>query len=251
MIPLPAYVPALRGTEYGRTSLRHLLQMSSGVLFRRAVHGSDDVSRLAAATFRQVGAGGVDAVTPFNERVRPSGTMFSYASAETQVLGLVLRSAVGRPVADYMQEKIWAPIGAEADATWLIDRSGQEVTFCCINAVLRDYARLGLLLAHDGNWRAGKSFPPRGSRTPRGWLRTKHICGQASRRDSSGMAIRCGFSRASADVSRSSAIRGQAIFVDPASRLVMVHTAVRKQAVDPGGREATALCGGIVRELGG
>jgi CubicO group peptidase (beta-lactamase class C family) len=63
-------------------------------------------------------------VRPFNERVSPSGTMFSYASAEAQVLGLVLRSAVGRPVADYFRAKIWAPIGAEADASWLIDRRG-------------------------------------------------------------------------------------------------------------------------------
>ena len=96
---------------------------------------------------------------PYNERVAPSGTRFSYASVETQVLGLVLRSAVGRPVADYLQEKIWEPIGAEADATWLIDRSGQEATYCCLNAVLRDYARLGLLLAHDGNWRGRQIIP--------------------------------------------------------------------------------------------
>jgi CubicO group peptidase (beta-lactamase class C family) len=92
----------------------------------------------------------VEAVKPYNARYRRAGTLFAYASVETQVLGLVLRSAVGRPVTDYLQEKIWEPMGAEADATWLIDRSGQEATYCCLNAVLRDYARLGLLLAHDG-----------------------------------------------------------------------------------------------------
>jgi CubicO group peptidase (beta-lactamase class C family) len=154
-----AYVPELRHTEYGHTSLRHLLQMSSGVAFVEQYTGTDDVSRLVADTFRQVGPGGVAAVTPFNERVRPSGTRFAYASVETQVLGLVLRNAVGRPVAEYLQEKIWGPIGAEADATWLIDRAGQEATYCCVNAVLRDYARLGLLLAHDGNWRGRQLVP--------------------------------------------------------------------------------------------
>jgi CubicO group peptidase (beta-lactamase class C family) len=203
--PAAAYVPALRGTEYGGTSLRHLLQMSSGVRFVEQYTGRDDVSRLVAETFRQAGAGGVGAVTPFNERVRPSGTMFSYASVETQVLGLVLRSAVGRPVADYMQEKIWAPIGAEADATWLIDRSGQEVTFAVSTrscATTRGSACCSLT---TGIGAAGRSFPPRGSRTPRMWLRTKHICGRASRRDSLGMAIRSGFSPASDGCSRSSA----------------------------------------------
>lgn len=82
-------------------------------------------------------SGGVDAVKPYNERVRPSRTFFSYASADTQMLGLVLRSAVRRPIADYFQEKIWGPIGAEGDATWLIDRSGQDATWCCLNGVLR------------------------------------------------------------------------------------------------------------------
>jgi len=65
-------------------------------------------------------------VTPYNVRAAPSGTRFYYASVETQVIGFVLRSAVGRPLADYLQEKIWEPMGAEADATWLIDRAGQE-----------------------------------------------------------------------------------------------------------------------------
>ena len=139
------YVPALAGTEYGRTSLRHLLQMSSGVLFVEEYTGKDDVARLSNDTFRQIGSGGVEAVTQFNVRAAPPGTKFYYASVETQVLGLVLRSAVGRPVADYLHEKIWEPIGAEADATWLIDRSGQEAAYCCINAVLRDYARLGTI----------------------------------------------------------------------------------------------------------
>jgi len=44
-------------------------------------------------------------------------------------------------------------------------------------------------------------------------------------------------------------VRGQAIYVDPVSGLVMVHTAVRKQARDPGVREATALWQGLVRQL--
>ena len=75
------------------------------------------------------------------------------------MLGLVLQAVIRRPVADYLHEKIWEPMGAEADATWLIDRAGQEATYCCLNAVLRDYARLGLLLAHDGHWRGQQLIP--------------------------------------------------------------------------------------------
>jgi len=241
--PAAAYVPALAGTEYGRTSLRHLLQMSSGVRFVEEYTGKDDVSRLAADTFRQVGSGGVEAVTPFNVRIAPSGTRFYYASVETQVLGLVLRNAVGRPVAHYLQEKIWEPMGAEADATWLIDRAGQEATYCCLNAVLRDYARLGLLLAHDGHWRGRQIIPA-------AWIKEATIVHPGQPQPATGgygyqVWILAGEHRMFA----LRGVRGQAIYVDPASGLVMVHTAVRKQARDPGVREATALWQGLVRQL--
>jgi CubicO group peptidase (beta-lactamase class C family) len=248
--PAAVYVPALADTEYGRTSLRHLLQMSSGVRFVEEYSGRDDVARLAADTFRQVGAGGVEAVTPFNERAAPSGTRFSYASVETQVLGLVLRSAVGRPVADYLQEKIWEPMGAEADATWLIDRSGQEATYCCLNAVLRDYARLGLLLAHDGNWRGRQIIP-------RAWIEdvTRVPPDQPHLRPGTarpffGYGYQVWIFPGERRMFALLGVRGQAVFVDPASRLVMVHTAVRKQARDPGGREAIALWQSLVHQLG-
>ena len=66
---------------------------------------------------------------PFNERAAPAGTRFSYSSAETQVLGLVLRAATGRPLAEYLESRIWQPMGAEADATWLVDNAGQEAAY--------------------------------------------------------------------------------------------------------------------------
>jgi CubicO group peptidase (beta-lactamase class C family) len=246
-----AYVPALEGTEYGRTSLRHLLEMSSGVRFIEQYSGTDDVSKLAIDTFMQGGAGGVKAVTQFNERTAPSGTRFSYASAETQVLGLVLRSAVGRPVAAYLEEKVWQPMGAEADATWLIDRSGQEVTFCCLNAVLRDYARLGLLLAHEGNWRGPQLIPAV-------WVvdaTTKHVdqahLWPGTATPFFGYGYQTWIFPGERRMFAFLGVRGQAIYVDPKSRLVMVHTAVRKQSSgDPRSRESIALWQAVVRTLG-
>src|SRR5215203_4031352 len=75
-------------------------------------------------------------------RASRTGQRFSYSSAESLVLGLVLASATGRTVSDYVNEKLWAPLGAEADATWIIDAQGQEITLAYFNAVLRDWARL-------------------------------------------------------------------------------------------------------------
>jgi CubicO group peptidase (beta-lactamase class C family) len=243
------YVPELAGTEYGRTSLRHLLQMSSGVRFVEEYRPGDDVSRLAADTFLLRGPGGAAAVTSFNERSAPSGTRFHYASVETQVLGLVLTKAVGRSVAEYLREKIWEPIGAEADATWLIDRAGQEVTFCCLNSVLRDYARLGLLLAHDGSWRGRQIIPA-------AWVQeaTTVRADQPHLRPRTatpffGYGYQTWIFPGDRRMFALLGVRGQAIYIDPASRLVMVHTAVRKQPVDPGVVEAGLLWGAVRRAL--
>ncbi len=238
------YVPAFAGTEYGRTSLRHLLQMSSGVRFIEEYSGKDDVARLGADTYRQLGSGGVESVRHFNVRAAPPGTKFYYASAETQVLGLVLRSAVGRPIAEYLQEKIWEPMGGEADANWLIDRSGQEAAYCCINAVLRDYARLGMLLAHRGNGRGQQIIPA-------AWIEdaTRVHPGQPQP-DAGGYGYQVWILAGQRRMFALRGVRGQAIYVDPASRLVMVHTAVRRQARDPGVREANALWRGLVQQLG-
>jgi CubicO group peptidase (beta-lactamase class C family) len=251
-----AYVPELAGTEYGKSSLRHLLQMSSGVRFSEQYTGTDDVSRLAANTFLLRGAGGPSAVTEFNQRAAAVGTKFSYASVETQVLGLVLRAATGRPPAEYLESRIWQPIGAEADATWLVDRSGQEATFCCLNAVLRDYARLGLLLAHDGNWRGRQIIPAT-------WVREATTTRPDQPHLWPGVAtpffgygyqtwivpswILPGDRRMFAFMG----VRGQRIYVDSQSKLVMVNTAVHKQPVDlPQARETGALWTALVRQLG-
>jgi CubicO group peptidase (beta-lactamase class C family) len=235
------YVPGLIGTEYGRTSLRHLLQMSSGVRFVEEYRLGDDVSKLSRDTFVQMGDGGVPAVTQFNERAVPAGTRFSYASVETEVLGLVLAAAVGRPVAEYLQEKIWQPIGAEADASWIVDRSGQEVTFCCFNAILRDYARLGLLLAHDGSWRGRQIIPA-------AWIRdaTTVRADQPHLQPRTatpffGYGYQTWIFPGDRRMFAFLGVRGQAIYVDPASRLVLVLTAVRKQVSNPGGAETGAL----------
>jgi CubicO group peptidase (beta-lactamase class C family) len=56
------------------------------------------------------------------------------------------------PLADYLATRIWQKLGAESDAAWAIDATGQEVAYCCFIATLRDWARLGLMLANDGAW---------------------------------------------------------------------------------------------------
>ncbi len=84
------------------------------------------------------------------EREHPQGTRFNYASAESDVLSLVIRGATGESLSAYLTPRLWQAIGAETSAIWRTDRTGHERSGGNFNATLRDYARLGIVLAHDG-----------------------------------------------------------------------------------------------------
>src|SRR5690606_18827775 len=67
--------------------------------------------------------------------------------------GWVLERAAGEPLAEQTQERLWAPLGAEADGFWLADGppgAGRELAGMGFNATLRDFGRLGLLMLNDG-----------------------------------------------------------------------------------------------------
>ena len=87
---------------------------------------------------------------------------FEYQSATTQLLGLVLKRALkDKTLSAYLEEKIWKPLGMEYPATWSIDEvDGIEKAFCCINARARDFAKIGMLMIHNGEWK-GKQVIPR------------------------------------------------------------------------------------------
>src|SRR6476660_3868626 len=249
--PVSTYVPGLAEAEYGKTSIRDLLHMSSGVAFSEIYDGQDDIARLARDLFIEPGKNPVASVAQFNTRATPPGTKWHYASVETEILGLVLRSATGEPLADYLHSRIWDAIGAEADAAWAIDTTGQEIAFCCFNATLRDYARLGRLLAHDGAWEGRQLIP-------RQWVLDATTVKPADGHLAPGTAtpyfgygyqlwLLPGEQRRFALLG----IRGQIILVDPATKLVMVHTAVRKKPSEPSSyAEPLALWFAVLRQLG-
>jgi len=241
------YVPGLAGSEYGRTPIRALLQMSSGVEFGEDRDGGRDLNLLWRDMVVGPSFGHPDtaaALSRFNHRVAPPGTRFSYASIEPDVLGLVIRHAVGRSLSDYLREKIWQPIGAEADAAWMLDAEGGELAHFGFNAVLRDYARLARLLAHDGAWN-GRQLVPKQWMIEATSVRPQQdylAPGRATPHLGYGYLfwLLPGERRQFALLGAS----GQRIFIDPASKLVMVHTALDQ------GDEVWRLWAAVARKFG-
>jgi CubicO group peptidase (beta-lactamase class C family) len=226
--PADRYVPGLKGSEYGRTPLRALLAMSSGVEFGEERDNGRDLNRLWRGVVAGLGPGHgtIDAIRQFDRRLVPAGTRFSYASIEPDVLGMVLKHTIGKTMSHYLQERVWQPMGAEADATWMVDAEGCELAHFGFSAVLRDYARLGRLLAHDGAWNGRPIIPAQ-------WMieattvrpEDAHLLpGKAMRDFGYGHLfwLLPGPRRQFALVGA----WGQRIIVDPASKLVMVQTAL-------------------------
>ena len=239
------YVPELRGTLYGETRIRHLLTMSSGIRFVETYSGSDDIATLALRSLLGESEGGAATLAPFTTRERPAGERFHYSSGDTQALGLVLRAATGRTLADYLSEKVWKPMGAEADASWLVDKGGYEIGFAGLNATLRDWGRFGMLLANGGAVDGRQVIPA-------AWVRdATRAAGKGFHPGDFGQFFGYGYQTwIMPGDGRQFVLRGlrrQFVFVDPDAKLVMVNTAAENVA--GGNGEQLALWNAVTRAL--
>lgn len=155
--PIARYVPALEGTAYGAVPIVDALTMSSGIGFDE---NYDDPTSDVNMLFIGFAAGSEIAdVLAELESVREPGVYNDYISSDTLAVGLVLEGATGMPVDEYLATRLWGPMGAEADAFWSTGRAGDALTMCCLNAVLRDYARFGRLFL-EGGARDGQQIVP-------------------------------------------------------------------------------------------
>jgi CubicO group peptidase (beta-lactamase class C family) len=152
------YLPRLDGSSYDQSTLRSVLQMSSGVDWNEDY--ADPRSDVNTAPWTTL-----DLYEFLRDKPRDAepGEVFNYNTAETNLVGNLLRSAVGNNLATYLSEKIWQPFGMESEAYWnLTEPGGGEFGGCCINATLRDYGRLGLFALYEGRLQDGRQVLPEG-----------------------------------------------------------------------------------------
>ena len=95
---------------------------------------------------------------------QPAGTFFYYSSASTQLLGSALNRALlqankNLTLAEYLSEKLWAPMQMNDHGLWHTDAKGTELAYCCINTNARNFARLGQLLLQQGRWNGQQLVP--------------------------------------------------------------------------------------------
>jgi CubicO group peptidase (beta-lactamase class C family) len=140
------YLPWLKGSFSGDVSLYNLATMSSGLDWEEAY--TDPFCITAKAYYGE----DVTALMKSVGIVSKPGAGFRYQSGNTQLLGIILSELYKQSLSQILEEKLWHPIGAEADATWSLDhKGGMELSYCCLNAVTRDFAKMGLLSLNQGH----------------------------------------------------------------------------------------------------
>lgn len=216
------YAPELADSAYGGVRPKDVLQMSSGARWNEDYsHPTSDLN-----LFGRVRAQGesVDAYAARTQREHPPGTFNRYNTIDTCVLGLVLRNATGRSLSDYLYEKLWEPLGMEADAFWMVDCEGAEYAGGGISAVLRDDAKLGQLYLNQGVWNGVQLMAAdwvRASVTPD----APHL--MPGKRDTAASPLGHGYQWWVIDNSGAYSAIGiynQFIYVDPAARIVAAKT---------------------------
>jgi CubicO group peptidase (beta-lactamase class C family) len=145
------YLPRLKGSAYDQSSIRNMMQMSSGVRWNEDY--ADRQSDLNKLNSTKTGWHTVNLYEYLRHLPRDAepGEVFNYNTAETNLVGTLLRSAIGNNLSTYLEEKIWRPFGMESDANWVLNvPGGGEAGGCCISATLRDYGRLGMFAMRGG-----------------------------------------------------------------------------------------------------
>ncbi|MCW0196543.1 serine hydrolase [Sphingopyxis sp.] len=144
------YIPGLRGSAYDDVSVRQLLTMTSGVKWNEDY--TDPKSDVAQFNLQKPVAGEDITVSYMKTlpREAPAGSKWVYKTGETNLIGVLVSSATGKTLSDYLSEKVWKPFGMEQDAVWMLGPTGHEISGCCISASLRDYARLGEFILNGG-----------------------------------------------------------------------------------------------------
>lgn len=146
--PIGSYLaPGDLSDQYWAVTIRQLLSMQSGIdLEERYDSIWAPVVRMYLTTDLDRFLAGLSGFQ------NPPGAAFGYRSVDTLVLAKVLMRATGVPLAKYLHDRIWDPLGAADTASWSVDSAERNVekAFCCLNATARDFARLGTLYISQG-----------------------------------------------------------------------------------------------------
>jgi hypothetical protein len=232
------YIPELNSPTFQGVTIKHVLQMASGVKFDENYQDpNSDINKMSQMVQTMPY---VDYINTL-EREREPGTFNHYASINTHILGIIVANATGTPLAEYLSAKIWQPAGMEHSAQWMIDNWGKELPMGGITVSLRDYGKFGLIYANDGQFQ-GKQI------LPASWVKESVVPDapylQPGKHEGSdtlhGYQYQWWTPVEPQGEFMAKGIWGQTIFVDPANKVVLVKLSADPSYFSPEVRYAQA-----------
>jgi CubicO group peptidase (beta-lactamase class C family) len=214
-----AILPEFANSAFADTTVEELLRMTSGVAlqnsYARGASADNQATNPAISPNQDVSR-----FLQGKRAANPAGKVFDYNGAVSAMLGAVLRARTGQTHTQYLQEKLWAPMGAAEPAYWIKNRRGEEGVQGQFAATLRDYARLGQLVMQMGRSGAFQVVPE-------SWI-ADMVASRPDKPQPNGpmkYGLHIWIPQAAGGRSMFLGLNGQAIFIDPAAQTVIVHTA--------------------------
>jgi len=155
---ITSYLPELKETAWNGATLRHALDMTSGVRYIEDYEALDsDIAVTDVASGWRTPQQGIptfaciwDQIISLNQTTRPHGARFEYRSIETDVIAHCMERITGTRLAELISHELWQPLGAEESACFTVDGIGYPLADGGFNSTLRDYARFGQMLCNRG-----------------------------------------------------------------------------------------------------
>jgi CubicO group peptidase (beta-lactamase class C family) len=238
-------LPGFESSAFGKATIEDLLRMTSGVALKNSYERGITSDNRETNPMISPGQENLRFLREKKELNR-AGKVFDYNGAVTAMLGAVLRDRTGRTNTEYLEEKLWQPMGASDPGYWIKNRNGEEGVQGQFVATLRDYARLGLLVMNMG--KAGGA-----NVVPAAWI-ADMVAVRTDRPQSAGAAkygLHIWIPQAAGGRSMMLGTNGQAIFIDPIAQTVIVHTANSPHAEYDGNTHLFPLRDAIVQTLSG
>ncbi len=152
--PVAIYIPEWSGDERGQITIRNLLQMNSGLRLLSWEGGMAS----EAARFNLQGETARETLLGLSLATPPS-SVFNYANTQSQLLGLIVERATGRPYEQVLSEEIWQPVGAADAFVWYNESSAFPRTYSGLLARAEDWLRIGLLIKDAGVFEGQQILP--------------------------------------------------------------------------------------------
>ena len=211
------YLPQLLNSNYKDVSIKQVLQMSSGIDWNEDYEDPlSDVNIAGALNSLNL----YQYLNNLNKK-SSAGNTFNYNTGETNLIGGIVRAAIGDNLSNYLEKKIWKPFGMEFNAYWVIDTDyEQELGGCCLNATLRDYARLGMFAMNNGKLNNGVEI------LPKNWMKDS----TTPSRNNSYYGYQWWLDGPAYQSFYADGIFGQFIWIDPVSKTVVAMHAARDRA---------------------